>query len=169
MIQKHVHIVQPPRRCVTAGLRFMSTWAKNHRPSFDCYTTIDQRKKKKKQMDKKKCSFVFSLFPVLCEKFPLQIIRELTTSNKKLSIVRVCVFQQGALYFFIDFYRSTGYVTYTTSTTTDFYVMMAAVVVVVTVFSSIHTNKLNSPPDMCAVKGKEKKIRINNITACNIA
>jgi hypothetical protein len=55
-------------------------------------------KKKKKQMDKKKCSFVFSLFPVLCEKFPLQIIRELTTSNKKLSIVRV--FQQGALFLY---------------------------------------------------------------------
>jgi surface polysaccharide O-acyltransferase-like enzyme len=111
-------------------------------------------KKKKKQMDKKKCSFVFSLFPVLCEKFPLQIIRELTTSNKKLSIVRV--FQQGALFLY-RFYRSTGYVTYTHQHhRTDFYVMMAAVLVVVTVFSSIHTNKLNSPPDMCAVKEENK-------------
>jgi hypothetical protein len=80
-------------------------------------------------MDKKKCSFVFSLFPVLCEKFPLQIIRELTTSNKKLSIVRVCVFSNKGPYFFIDFYRSTGYVTYTHQHhRTDFYVMMAAVV-----------------------------------------
>jgi hypothetical protein len=64
-------------------------------------------------MDKKVFVCLFS-FPVLCEKFPLQIIRELTTppAQKNFYCPCVCVCSKGP-YFFINLYRSTGYVTYT--------------------------------------------------------